>query len=147
MSSLSANIHGEAMEGCVIVTDGCLHTLERDADAQRNFFDDEKHFDYNGWKSKYCKKGLYFFSLDGRIVWYSIDVCGSWADGKIMDHAQYFIDSLPDGCWILGDSAFAKTSKVRRTRKVNENLPLDPFEAHCQLELERVCGIRRLSSE
>ena len=64
-----------------------------------------------------------------------------------MDYANYFIENLPDGCWILGDSAFAKSAKVRRVRKANENLPSDEFEAHRQLELERVCGVRRLSSE
>jgi hypothetical protein len=57
--------------------DKCLHTLKRDGEAQRNFFDNETYCDYNRWKLKYCKKGFYFFSLDGSIIWYSRDINGS----------------------------------------------------------------------
>jgi hypothetical protein len=45
---MSKAIYGEAMKECVIVTDRCLHTLERDGKAQKNFFDNEVHYDYNG---------------------------------------------------------------------------------------------------
>jgi hypothetical protein len=36
---------------------------------------------------------------------------------------------------------------VRRVKKANENLPLNEFEAYRQLEFERMCNVRRLSSE
>jgi hypothetical protein len=65
---MSKAIHRKAIKECVIVTDGYLHTLERDGEAQRNFFDNKAHCDYNRWKSKYSKKGLYFFSLDNSII-------------------------------------------------------------------------------
>ena len=77
--------YGSVMKGCCIVTDGSLHALEKDYMAQDNFFYDEYHPDYNGWKGCYCKKGLYFFCLDGTIIWYCIDCPGSWADGAIFD--------------------------------------------------------------
>jgi hypothetical protein len=68
ISNISKAIHRNAMERCVIVINRCLHTLERDEEVQRNFFDNEVYYDYNKWKSKYCKKSLYFFSLDRSIV-------------------------------------------------------------------------------
>jgi hypothetical protein len=64
-----------------------------------------------------------------------------------MDYANYFIENLPNECWILGNSAFAKSAKVRRVRKANENLPSNEFETYRQLELERICSMRRLNGE
>ena len=72
-----AEVQDPVMKGCVIVIDGSLHPLEKDYHAQDNFFYDKHHPDYNGWKSCYCKKGLYFFCLDGTIVWAAIDCPGS----------------------------------------------------------------------
>jgi hypothetical protein len=107
IGELAGLIYGEVMSGCCIVTDGSLHCLEKDADAQDNFFYDEWHPDYNGWKGCYCKKALYFFCLDGTICWYCVDCPGSWADGGIFDKSAEMVQDLPPGCWILGDSAFA----------------------------------------
>jgi hypothetical protein len=64
-----------------------------------------------------------------------------------MDYINYFIENLPNRYWILRDNAFAKFVKVRRVKKANENLPSNEFEAHRQFELERVCSVRKLSSE
>jgi hypothetical protein len=64
-----------------------------------------------------------------------------------MDYANYFIENLPNGCWILGDSAFTKFAKVRRVKKTNENLLSNEFEAYKQLELKRMCSMRRLNNE
>jgi hypothetical protein len=64
-----------------------------------------------------------------------------------MNYTNYFIENLSNGCWILRDSTFAEFAKVRRVKKANENLLLNEFEAHKQLELEKVCSMRRLNSE
>lgn len=66
LGDLSTTVFGhDCMQGCIIVTDGSMHALEKDAAANSNFFYDEKHPDYNGWKGCYCKKGNqstpYFF--------------------------------------------------------------------------------------
>jgi hypothetical protein len=53
-----AEIQNEVMRGCIAIIDGSLHALERDYNAQDNFFNNLKHPDYNGWKFCYCKKGL-----------------------------------------------------------------------------------------
>jgi len=140
----AGEIYGSVMKGCCIVTDGSLHDLEKDATAQANFFYDEYHPDYNGWKGRYCKKGLYFFALDGTIVWATIECLGSWADGLLFDRSSEFVRNLPEGCWILGDTAFAVWERVR---KKNEHLPDDPDWAHWQLRLERFCRKSRISSE
>lgn len=62
-------------------------------------------------------------------------------DGLIFDRASEFIKNLPEGRWILGDSAFAiHPGRVERRRKKNENLPSDPNRAHFQLHLDRFCS-------
>jgi hypothetical protein len=139
---------GEDMHGCCIVIDGSLHLLEQDESAQLNYFYDEKHPDYNGWKGKYCKKGLYFFSFDGLIIWHCVLCPGGWHDGLLFDQASNFLAHLPAGCWILGDSAFPRIEgKVYRCRKDNELLPSDPEKAQKQLAVEALSGKLRLSSE
>jgi hypothetical protein len=145
----AGQIYGEVMKGCCIITDGSLHPLEHDAAAQWAYLDyDHDHIDYNGWKCCYCKKGLYFFALDGSIVWYSIDCPGKWHDGQIFDRAASFLAGLPTGLWILGDSAFPRIQgRVCRSRKKNEHLPEDPDYARWQLALEAFCGKMRISSE
>jgi hypothetical protein len=55
------------MKGCCAVVDGSLHQLEYDAEANAFQINLYFHLDYNGWKGQICKKGLYFFSLDGCI--------------------------------------------------------------------------------
>jgi len=132
---------GEDMRGCCIVIDGSLHLLEQDESAQLNYFYDEKHPDYNGWKGKYCKKGLYFFSFDGLIIWHCVLCPGGWHDGLLFDRASNFLAHLPAGCWILGDSAFPRIEgKVYRCRKDNELLPSDPEKAQKQLAVEALSG-------
>lgn len=107
LSEQVAAIYHEVMRGCVIVTDGSLHKLEADNLAKNNFWFEEWHIDYNGhvdslslskincparWKSLYCKKGLYFFLLDGTIVWYVIDAPGSLGIlGHFSDFPFHFI--------------------------------------------------------
>jgi hypothetical protein len=149
MGESAAETYGEVMRGCCIVTDGSLHALEHDNAAQWAYLDyDHDHIDYNGWKSCYCKKGLYFFALDGTIVWYAIDCPGKWHDGLIFDRSAQFLIALPAGLWILGDSAFPRVEgRVARARKRNENLPEDPAYAQWQLNLEAFCGKVRMSSE
>lgn len=91
-------------------------------------------------------------------MWYTIDAPGSQGlfsyillsfniylmikgDGAIFDGASKFIEDLPHGCWILGDSAFAiRPGRVERRRKKNENLPSDPDRARFQLQLDRFCS-------
>jgi hypothetical protein len=145
----AGDTYGEVMRGCCIVTDGSLHPLERDADAQWAYLDyDHDHPDYNGWKSCYCKKGLYFFAIDGTIVWSCIDCPGRWHDGLIFDRSASFLQALPAGLWVLGDSAFPRIAgKVARSRKRNEHLPEDIASAQWQLQLEAHCGKMRISSE
>jgi hypothetical protein len=149
LGRLCGETYGEVMSGCCIVTDGSLHALERDAAAQWAYLDyDHDHIDYNGWKSCYCKKGLYFFSLDGCVVWYCIDCPGRWHDGLIFDNSASYLQDLPEGLWILGDSAFPRIpGKVERSRKKNECLPTDDARMKWQLDLESWCGKTRISSE
>jgi hypothetical protein len=66
-------IYGNVLCRCVMVTDESIYTLEKDAVTNSNFFYQENHLDYNGWKSEYCKKALYFFCMDDTIAWYVID--------------------------------------------------------------------------
>jgi hypothetical protein len=68
IGDIARNLYGEVMRGCIIITNGLLYALEKDEYAQNNYFYDEHHLDYNGWKNCYCKKGLYFFYIDGIIV-------------------------------------------------------------------------------
>jgi hypothetical protein len=68
IGDIVGNLYGEVMRGCIFITDGSLHALEKDERAQSNYFYDEHHLDYNGWKSCYKKKRLYFFCIDGMIV-------------------------------------------------------------------------------
>jgi hypothetical protein len=140
--------YGEELSGCCIVTDGSLHALEADEFAKQNFFYAESHPDYNGWKGQYCKKGLYFFAFDGCIAWSCVMVPGSWHDGLILDRATDFLLSLPEGCWILGDSAFRVIpGRVERGRKEGEKLPIDPVRHSFILAVERLSAVLRLSSE
>ena len=61
---LSESVMGSpCMKGCIMVVDGSLHALEKDAKANTNFFYDEYHPDYNGWKGCYCKKGMFFLQF------------------------------------------------------------------------------------
>jgi hypothetical protein len=60
--------YGNVLHRCVMVTDGSIYTLEKDAIANSNFFYQENHPDYNGWKSVYCKKALYFFYMNDIIA-------------------------------------------------------------------------------
>lgn len=70
------------------------------------------------------------------------------ADGAIFDRSFDFIDALPPGYWILGDSAFAiRPGRVERRRKKNELLPSDPVRERFQLDLEAFSGKVRLSGE
>jgi hypothetical protein len=69
---IAENFYGEVMWRCIIIDDS-LHALEKNECAQSNYFYNEHHLDYNGWKSCYCKKELYFFCIDGTIMWYTID--------------------------------------------------------------------------
>ena len=143
-----AEVQDPVMKGCVIVIDGSLHPLEKDYHAQDNFFYDKHHPDYNGWKSCYCKKGLYFFCLDGTIVWAAIDCPGSWADGRIFHDSAAFRSSLPQGLWILGDSAFPMIpGKVERSRKEGELLSNDLNRRDFQLRLEAFSKRIRVASE
>jgi hypothetical protein len=71
---MSGTIHRETMKECIIVTNGCLHSLETDKAALLNFFNDKSYKDNNRWKSMYCKKRLYFFSLNNTIILYAINV-------------------------------------------------------------------------
>jgi hypothetical protein len=41
------NHYGSYMKNCVFVTDESIHSLEKDYNAQNNFFYNENHFDYN----------------------------------------------------------------------------------------------------
>lgn len=148
IGELSGHLYGTVMKGCVIVIDGSLHHIEKDELANSNFFYDDSHIDYNGWKSIYCKKGLYFFCMDGTLVWYAINVPGSWADGFIFDRSSDLVDSLPAGTWILGDSAFPIIpGKVERHRKRNELLSNNPERARFQMALDAHCQKARISSE
>lgn len=54
-----AEIQDPVMRGCVIVVDGSLHPLEKNYEAQDNFFYDKHHPDYNGWKGW----SVYFFHV------------------------------------------------------------------------------------
>lgn len=139
--------YGSVLRGCVMVTDGSIHSLERDDAANSNFFYQQNHPDYNGWKSVYCKKALYFFCMDGTIAWYAIDCPGSWHDGRIFERAYDFLYSLPQGCWVLGDSAFPKIpEKLERVRKAGEYLP-HGGRGTFQLLLEQFCSKVRISAE
>jgi hypothetical protein len=101
-----------------MVIDGSIYTLEKDVAANSNFFYQENHFDYNGWKSVYCKKALYFFCMDSTIAWYAIDCPGSWHDRRIFNRAYDFLQSLSK------DSAFPRIPrKLKRVRKAGEYLP------------------------
>ena len=141
-------MYGDIMKGCAFVTDGSLHELEKDAAAQWNYYDEEQHPDYNGWKSMQCKKGLYFFCLDGTISFHIIDCPGGWHDGRIFDRAYDFVYSLPEGVWILGDSAFPRIpGKLERCRKRSEHLPSNRLQAERQLQLETFVSSIRMRSE
>jgi DDE superfamily endonuclease len=149
LGELAGQTYGSVMKGCCIVTDGSLHALEHDEAAQWSYGDyDHDHPDYNGWKSCYCKKGLYFLSLDGLVCWSAIDCPGRWHDGQIFDRSAEFVKSLPEGCWLLGDSAFPRIKgRVARGRKKNELLSDVKADAVWQLELEAFCSKMRMSSE
>ena len=59
-----------------------------------------------------------------------------------------YIQSLPSGIWILGDTAFpCLPGRVERVRKINEGLPANPQRAQFQLLLEQFCGKIRLGAE
>lgn len=142
------DMFGDAMRGCAYIVDGSLHALEMDEAANANFFYDINHPDYNGWRTKYCKKGLYLFCLDGCIAWYLIDCPGRWHDARMFDSARDFIDSMAVGIWILGDSAFRRIpGRVERVRKKGENLPSNLTQRNFQLRLEKVCSKIRISAE
>jgi len=51
LSVKMAETYGDVMRGCVIVTDGSLHKLEKDDIAQNSFFFEDWHIDYNGFGS------------------------------------------------------------------------------------------------
>jgi hypothetical protein len=56
--------------------------------------------------------------------------------------------SLPNGLWILGDSAFARIPrKVERCKKKGEYLSQDNEKAEFQLLLEEFCGKIRIRAE
>jgi hypothetical protein len=40
--------YGNVLRGCVMVTNGSIYTLEKDAVVNSNFFYQENHLDYNG---------------------------------------------------------------------------------------------------
>lgn len=104
--------------------------------------------DYNGWKSCYCKKGLYFFCLDGTIIYCVIDCPGSWHDGLLFDQALPWVSQLPQGVWILGDSGFPRIpGKLERARKANELLSPDQDRRRFQLGLEKFCSQIRIGAE
>lgn len=69
-------------------------------------------------------------------------------DGLIFDRSADFVNSLPEGCWVLGDSAFTvRPGRVERRRKKNELLPDDPARAAFILNLEKFGSKTRISSE
>lgn len=70
LGELAETVMGHpCMRGCIMVTDGSLHALEKDAEANSNFFFDHSHPDYNGWKGCYCKKGISsFFFLKSQFL-------------------------------------------------------------------------------
>jgi hypothetical protein len=41
IGAIAGNLYGEVMRGCIIITDGSLHALEKDERAQSNYFYDE----------------------------------------------------------------------------------------------------------
>jgi hypothetical protein len=45
---IARNLYGEVMRGCIIITNGSLHILEKDEHAQSNYFYDEHYPNYNG---------------------------------------------------------------------------------------------------
>jgi hypothetical protein len=148
VSDKIVNLHGTCMKRCAFVLDGNLHQLELDKTAQNNYYNPVPHLNYNEWKEKQCKKGLYIFCFDRTVTWYCIDVPSTWHDGFIFDRAMSFINLLPKKFWVLGDSAFPRISRrIERKRKKNEYLPMDNDDAEFQLALEKCCGRCRLSSE
>jgi hypothetical protein len=42
------NHYRSYMKNCVFVTDGSIHSLKKDYNAQDNFFYNENYFDYDG---------------------------------------------------------------------------------------------------
>jgi hypothetical protein len=48
IGDIARNLYGEVMQICIIITDGSLHTLEKNECVQSNYFYDEHHPDYNG---------------------------------------------------------------------------------------------------
>jgi hypothetical protein len=61
--------------------------------------------------------------MNGIIAWCAIDCPGNWHDKRIFDYAYDFLQSLPKGCWVLGDSAFPRIpGKLERVRKAKEYL-------------------------
>jgi hypothetical protein len=111
------------IKGCCVVVDGSLHQLEHDAEANAFHTNFYFHLDYNSWKGQICKKGLYFFSFNSYICNLIWDVPGFWHDGHIFDYSYFFIMSLLEGCWVLGDSAFpCIPRKMERVKKKNEYL-------------------------
>ena len=141
--------HGEVMRGACFTTDGSLHESEKDEAATSNFFEQESHPDYNGWKMLYSKKGLYVFCFDGTISWYLINAPGSWHDAYMFDRCQIeFVSRLPQGIWMLGDTAFPIIpGKVERARKAGESLPANHQRREFQLNLEQFSSRMRLSAE
>jgi hypothetical protein len=60
--------HGLFLKKCVFVFDGSLHQLELDTSVQYQYYDSFPHLNYNEWKEKQCKKGLYIFYFDRTIT-------------------------------------------------------------------------------
>jgi len=89
-----------------------------------------------------------------RICWYFffffilLDNFPHLGDGAIFDRSIEFVEALPPGYWILGDSAFSiRPGQLVQKRKKNELLPTDENRACFQIELERFCGKICLASE
>jgi DDE superfamily endonuclease len=78
----------------------------------------------------------------------NLDCPGRWHDSLIMDRSADFIAALPEGLWILGDSAFPRIKgRVARARKKNELLPYNQEEDFCgKIRIASEWGIKDLKN-
>ncbi len=146
-------VHGKLLEGIFAVTDGGRFKCAdyTDPDLQNAYFE--------GYTQNVEVTNLFVWNFKGEIIHAAVNYPGSWHDNRLASASGLIFPKLSDECTppgyaVLGDSAFAASTKVTngkivRGRKTNENngIPESVTMAIIDELLQKIMPSERQSAE
>lgn len=108
-SDLMARRH-PLLTGGIGFVDGCHLPVFQASDLEM------QNSHYNGWLSAHFTSNLFAFSTAGTIIHTVINAPGSWHDARVAASLYEKLLELPEGFFLIGDSAFPNSSRGMANR-------------------------------